>query len=95
MTIGARPGRLDGLDRRWLPVVAAVAARPLLWPTALVQVRRLARRRWWRRWPPLPLPDPAWLAFRLQTAYGDPAHIPEPDDVVAWLKWCRSWERLR
>ncbi len=73
----------------------AVLGRPDLWGTALVQARRLAPNGWWRRWPPLPVPDRAWIRFRLQTAYGDPDHDPSPEDVVAWLEWCRQWERLR
>ncbi len=81
---------------QWLRVAAAVAACPRLWPAAAVQVRRLARPGWWHRWPPLPLPDRAWMQFRLRTAYGDPDHVPDPADVVAWLEWCRSWDgRLR
>lgn len=75
--------------------VTAVAARPRLWPAAATQGRRLARPGWWHRWPPLPLPDPHWLRFRLQTAYGDPEHVPAPEDVLAWLEWCRRWETLR
>ncbi|MDQ6798318.1 MAG: hypothetical protein M3011_09940 [Actinomycetota bacterium] len=70
-------------------MVVAVAGRPRLWPVAAVQVRRLARPGWWRRWPPVPTPDPNWLQFRARTAYGDPHHRPEPADVVAWLEWCR------
>ncbi len=71
-------------------MVMAVAARPHLWPTAAVQVRRLARPGWWHCWPPVPIPDAEWLRFRARTAYGDPDHPPEPADVVAWLEWCRT-----
>jgi hypothetical protein len=39
------------------------------------------------------LPDAAYLRFRLVTQYGDPAHEPDPDDVVAWLEWCRRLRR--
>ena len=67
----------------------AVAARPGLWPVALVQLFRLARPGWWRRWPPVPRPDPSYLRFRLQTAYGDPNRPPDPADVVTYLEWCR------
>lgn len=74
-------------------VAAAVLARPRLWPTALRQVLVLAPSGWWRRWPPLPRPDPEWLRFRLQTQYGDPDHPPSPGDVVAWLEWCRDRRR--
>lgn len=74
-------------------VVGAVAVRPQLWWTAIVQVFRLAAPGWWRRRPFLPTPDPDYLAFRLQTMYGDAAHQPEPDDVVVYLEWCRSYRR--
>lgn len=75
----------------------AVARRPRLWGVAAGQVRRLARPGWWARWPPVPRPDPAYLRFRLQTAYGDADRPPAPDDVVAYLEWCRrarSWGGL-
>lgn len=75
------------------PVVKAVAVRPDLWSTAITQAVRLARPGWWRRWPPVPVPDPEYLRFRARTAYGDPAHPPEPADVVAWLAWCRDRRR--
>ena len=78
----------------WASSAAAVAARPRLWPTAAAQVRRLAPRRWWARRPFLPVPDRAWLRFRMETQYGDPAHRPEPDDVVAWLEWARLQSRV-
>ncbi len=68
-------------------------ARPWLWPTALRQVQALAPPRWWRRRPYLPLPDPAYLAFRLQTMYGDATRPPDPADVVAYLRWCRRFRQ--
>ena len=70
-------------------VVAAVAVRPRLWPAAAAASCRLAPRGWWRRWPPLPVPDAEYLRFRARTAYGDPDHPLDPDDVVAWLEWSR------
>ena len=50
--------------------------------------------RWWRRPPFLPVPDPAYLAFRLETQYGAPDARPLPADVVAYLRWCRAQDRL-
>ena len=75
-------------------VLVALLRRPDLWPTAVGQLFRLAAPGWWRRRPFLPLPDPDYLAFRLQTMYGDPAHRPEPGDVVVYLDWCRKYRRL-
>jgi hypothetical protein len=74
---------------------AALVRRPGLWGVAATQTLRLAPPGWWRRWPPIPGPDPDYLRFRLQTAYGDPARGPEPADVLAYLEWCRSIRRLR
>lgn len=78
---------------RWLRVGGAVAVRPHLWSTALRQVAVLARPGWWRALPPVPVPDPAYLAFRTATQYGDPQHPVAVDDVVTYLEWCRRFRR--
>jgi hypothetical protein len=52
----------------------------------------LARPGWWRRPPFLPLPDPDYVRFRLQTAYGSTG-TPAGDDLVAYLSWCREFNR--
>ena len=71
--------------------VWAVVRRPWLWGVAL----RLAPRGWWRRSPHLPVPDPAYLRFRMVTMYGDATHAPETDDLVTYLEWCRRFRALR
>jgi len=54
----------------------------------------LAAPGWWRRAPFLPLPSPDYLRFRLQTAYGGAGdRAPEPEDIVTYLRWCRSLAR--
>lgn len=79
--------RVGGGARAW---VFPVLVRPRLWPVAVTVALRLARSGWWRRWPPLPLPDPGYLRFRLVTNYGgDGSGPPEGDDVVRYLEWCR------
>jgi len=76
---------------RWAArAFVALAQRPGLWPTAVTQLFRLAPPGWWRRAPFVPLPDAAYLRFRLETAYGDDRD-PEPGDVVTYLHWCREW----
>jgi hypothetical protein len=82
-----RPGWL------WARAGLAVAARPDLWATAVRQVLRLAPSGWWRRWPPVPRPDPDYLRFRLETFSGDAERPPEPAAVVSYLTWCRRWRR--
>ena len=77
---------------RWLgPAAAAVVVRPGLWGVALRQSLRMAVPGWWRRWPPVPRPDPDYVRFRLQTVFGDGAKVPAPADVVAYLEWCRRF----
>lgn len=77
-----------------LRATLAVLVRPGLWATAVHQIAVLARTGWWRRPPFLPLPDPAYLRFRLQTAYGGAGHDPDAHDVVTYLHWCRAWPRV-
>lgn len=77
------------------PMVRAVARRPDLWAVALVTALRMVPRRWWRRWPPLPVPDPDYWRFRMTTAYGGAGdRAPDPADLVEYLEWCRArWRR--
>jgi hypothetical protein len=83
------------MSRRWVRDAAvAVARHPSLWTTALRQLAALAPPGWWRRSPHLPLPAPAYLRFRLQTAYGDPEREPDAGDVLTYLHWCRAWPAL-
>ncbi len=79
--------------RNVLRAVAALAGRPELWATGIVEYRRLVPDGWWRRRPFLPVPDAEMLAFRATTQYGDPEHPPEADDLIAWLRWCKAENR--
>lgn len=74
-------------------LVVAVVTRPWLWPVAVRQALALAPPGWWRRPPYLPRPDPSYLAFRLETMFGDSSRAPAPDEVLAYLRWCRMQRR--
>jgi hypothetical protein len=74
--------------------VVAVIVRPTLWSTALRVWARATPTRWWAHAPFLPVPDRAYLRFRLETAYG-PDQSPAPDDLVAYLRWCRERDIVR
>ena len=54
---------------------------------------------WWRHRPFLPLPDPKYWRFRLETSGGgDGTTPPSPDevtDVVAWTAAMRRYTRHR
>ena len=68
------------------PLFAALARRPLLWPTALRQARAMAPSGWWRRRPFLPVPTADYLALRAVTQYGDAGRAPAAVDVIAYLE---------
>jgi hypothetical protein len=74
-------------------VALAVLRRPSLWPTAIRAARRTATPGWWRRPPFLPVPSGDYLRFRLVTQYGETDRLPDPDDVMDYLAWCRDWDR--
>lgn len=75
-----------------LRAAAAVVPHPSLWRVALRQVRVLARPGWWRRPPFLPVPAPAYLRFRMETAYGGAGDcLPDRRDVRTYLRWCRDF----
>ena len=74
-----------------LVAALAVLRHPSLWPTAVAQLWRMTPRDWWRRSPYLPLPDREYIRFRLHTMYGDDRRTPDPEDVVAYLRWCRAF----
>lgn len=73
-----------------LRTAGAVATRPRLWATTLMQLRRFASDRWWRRPPFLPLPPAGLVGFRAETMYGDRDAVPSADDMIVWLEWCRT-----
>lgn len=72
-------------------VVKTLLRHPSLWATAIGQAARLRRPRWWSQAPFLPVPDADYLRFRMVTAYGDPDHEPEPEDLITYLRWVRAW----
>jgi hypothetical protein len=76
----------------WVKAAGALARAPGLWPTAVGQAGRLARPGWWRQAPFLPLPDPEYVRFRLDTQYGTGGE-PDPEDLVVYLRWCRRERR--
>jgi hypothetical protein len=90
---GVGPNRGDpGMTHNaafWFHCISAVALRPGLWLTAIRQLGRAIPSRWWTRSPYVPLPDRAFLRFRLETAYG--AHgRPRASDLVRYLEWTRQ-----
>jgi hypothetical protein len=85
---------MDRTRSGWIAAVAAVATRPRLWAPAVRMLRRMAARGWWRSAPFVPRPDPAYLEFRLTTAFGPDPGPPPAREVVAYLEWLKAWPEV-
>lgn len=76
---------------RWLTVAAALAGRSLRHPSLAVDLVRVGwrfrNRRWYRRFPFIPLPDREYVRWRMDTAYGSPDAVPPADDVERYVRW--------
>lgn len=74
-------------------LVLALAVRAVLNPRIALDLVTLAwafrRRDWWRQAPFLPLPDRAYLEWRLHTAYGEERALPPVEDVLRFARWRR------
>jgi hypothetical protein len=82
------------MSRSWLSLTGQLAWRGLLNPRLGVDLLRTAwafrRRRWWTVRPYLPLPDRAYLRWRMYTAYADEDAVPPVEDVVRFARWRRE-----
>ncbi|MBT8211879.1 MAG: hypothetical protein KJN71_01905 [Acidimicrobiia bacterium] len=67
---------------------------PALWPEGFRAAAASAPRRWWARFPFLPLPDRDYLRWRVATAYGSTDVSPSIEDVVAYLRWRKRQRRM-
>jgi hypothetical protein len=78
----------------WPALILQLAARAALRPRLAVDLVRAAwafrQRGWYLRPPFLPLPDPAYLRWRMYTAYADERAVPPADDVVRFARWRRE-----
>lgn len=69
-------------------LAGALLHRPSLWPAAI----RMVPPRWWRHWPPLPVPPGEYLRFRLETMYGSGGRL-DAEELIRYLEWCRRMDR--
>jgi hypothetical protein len=78
----------------WVQLSLRLAVRALGSPSLaralLVVAWRFRDRRWWRRFPFLPLPARDYVRWRMYTAYGDAQVVPPPDDVIRYARWAAA-----
>jgi len=78
----------------WTALAASLATRALVRPRLALDLLRTAwafrRHRWWAKAPFLPVPDRAYLRWRMYTAFGDEDAIPSVRDVERFARWRRE-----
>lgn len=82
----------------WGSLTVALTWRALLRPRLALDLITAAwafrRRGWWAAPPFLPVPDPAYLRWRMYTAYGSERAVPPLRDVIRFVRWRRELLRL-
>ena len=82
------------MSRSWGTLITRLTLRAALHPRLALDLLRTGwafrRRDWWRRAPFLPLPDRAYLRWRMYTAYADESAVPPIEDVVRFARWRRE-----
>ena len=82
------------MSHAWLSLAARLALRGLVNPRLGLDLWKTAwafrRRRWWAQPPFLPLPDRAYLRWRMHTAYADEDAVPPLEDVIRFARWRRQ-----
>lgn len=75
----------------WPALMLTLAARSAMNPAVGIALLRVAwrfrRRGWMLRFPFLPLPDAAYMRWRMYTAYGDEHAAPPAEDVIRYARW--------
>ena len=75
----------------WFRLSLVLARRSLSSPSLGVALLRVAwrfrAREWYARPPFLPVPDRAYLEWRMHTAFGDHHAVPSADELARYARW--------
>lgn len=75
----------------WARLLVGLTVQSVASPALARDLLRLAwrfrARRWFARWPFLPLPSRQYMRWRLYTAYGNDGVVPPIRDVVRYARW--------
>lgn len=79
-----------GWTRVTLELMIRALRRPVLGVDLVRVAWRFRARRWYRRFPFLPLPAREYVRWRMHTAYGDHDAVPSAAEVERYARWVRS-----
>jgi hypothetical protein len=75
----------------WTRLTLTLAAKSVANPATGVALLRVAwrfrERRWYARFPWVPLPSREYVRWRMHTAYGSYDAVPPAADVVRYARW--------
>lgn len=75
----------------WPGLVTRLGLRSIAHPKDGMELLRVLwrfrRRRWYRRFPFLPLPASDYVRWRMLTAYGEHGAVPPTEDLVRYARW--------
>ncbi|HXC24466.1 MAG TPA: hypothetical protein VNU46_01015 [Gemmatimonadaceae bacterium] len=78
----------------WLKLALTLTMRSLRHPTLALDLLRVTwrfrHRRWYQRFPFLPIPDQRYVRWRMYTVYGTPDAVPPARDVERYARWATS-----
>jgi len=72
----------------------ALLRRPSLWAEGIRSLLAVAPRRWWRKPPFIPRPDPSYMSWRVATAHGDADSILTAQELIAYLEWRKRQHKV-
>ena len=81
------------LKRFYRRLFGLALARPRLWPALIGAAWAFRAKGWYRRPPFVPLPSPDYVAWRMETAYGDPDAAPPAEELAGFLAWSAAMRR--
>lgn len=75
----------------WTGLTLALALKGARNPRLAADLLRVAwrfrRRRWYQRFPFLPVPSREYVRWRMHTAYGTHDSVPPAEDIVRYARW--------
>ncbi|MGQ0648579.1 MAG: hypothetical protein ACT4P7_13525 [Gemmatimonadaceae bacterium] len=75
----------------WTRLSLQLTGRALIHPSLARDLLRVAwrfrDRRWYARFPFLPLPEREYVRWRMHTAYGSHEAVPPVEDLVRYARW--------
>ena len=75
----------------WPGLILQLAGKALLSPSLAIDLLRVAwrfrSRRWYKRFPFLPLPSVPYVRWRMYTAFGSADAVPPADALIRYARW--------